>query len=101
VQGFVPDGLRAWGERNGAPASSEVHEGDAVPEGTVLDVGDPGVRRVEDATLLSVERMWTEAHRLADREPVVILAGRGVCAAMAIGMLERAGIERIVFWKRS
>jgi len=99
VLGEVDDGINAWAERRGTPASTEVALGSSRPEGAVLDVGDPGAQRAEDATVIPIERMWSRAHEFAGALRVVIVAGYGVRAALAVGMLERAGAREIVFWK--
>ena len=100
VVGTVEDGLRTWAKLGATPASTEIHDRSEAPGGTVVDVGDPGVRRFDDAVLVSVEKLWSQASRLAERAPLAILAGRGVRAAMAVGMLERAGVRDLVFWRR-
>lgn len=100
VLGYVPDGLRAWGHAFGAPASCEVTEGDEVPDGLVLDVGDPRVVLHPDATLVPVEKLWDRANEFAGEEKVTILGGAGVRAALAVGILERVGLTEIGFWFR-
>lgn len=97
VLGYVNDGLTAWGNANGAPASTEVVKGSSAPAETVLDVGDPGVRIYPGARLITVEKLWTRTDEI-EGERVAILAGRGVRASLAVGMLERAGVEEIIFW---
>jgi rhodanese-related sulfurtransferase len=97
VAGYVEDGLTAWGNAHGAPASTEVASGPQPPADTVIDVGDPGVRVHEGALSITVERLWGRTDEVPEGR-VAILAGRGVRAALAIGMLERAGFEDIVFW---
>ncbi|MEA2460533.1 MAG: hypothetical protein QOH90_710 [Actinomycetota bacterium] len=97
VLGVVEDGLNAWARSHGTPASTEVYEGGSPPSGTLLDVGDPQAPAVEGATRLSIERLWNRAPEIA--QPVVIVAGRGVRAAMAVGMLERAGKSPLFFWR--
>lgn len=98
VAGAVRDGINGWAQANGSPASTETIDGQTRPSGTVLDVGDPGAPAVEDALKISVERLWT---RTADVQgsPVIVLANRGVRAALAIGMLERAGRRDIALWR--
>lgn len=97
VLGYVEDALTAWGNRYGAPTSTEVVKGSTPPADLVLDVGDPGVRIYEDARVISVEKLWTRTDEL-QAERLAILAGRGVRASLAVGMLERAGAGEIVFW---
>ena len=97
VAGYVEDGLTAWGNTYGAPASTEVSSGPNPPADLVLDVGDPGVRVHDGALPITVERLWGRTDEIPPGR-VAILAGRGVRAALAIGMLERAGFEDVVFW---
>lgn len=99
VLGEVDDAINAWAERRGTPGSTEHTLGSARPEGTVLDVGDPGAEHVEGATVIPIERLWDRAHEFAGAQGVVIVAGYGVRAALAVGMLERAGVGEVVFWK--
>jgi rhodanese-related sulfurtransferase len=98
VHGYLNDGLRLWAEHNGTPASAETVEGPQRPEGTLLNVGDPGSALTEDALYIPLEELWRRVDEV-DGERIVIAAGRGVRAAMAVGMLERAGHTDIVFWK--
>lgn len=97
VLGYVKEGLTTWGNANGAPTSTEVVKGPSAPAETVLDVGDPGVMIYPGARLITVEKLWARTDEIKE-ERVAILAGRGVRAALAVGMLERAGIQEIVFW---
>jgi rhodanese-related sulfurtransferase len=99
VLGEVDDGINAWAERRGTPASTEAALGLSRPEGTVLDVGDPGAERPRDATVIPTERLWHRSHEFAGAQRVAIVAGYGVRAALAVGMLERAGVGELVFWK--
>jgi rhodanese-related sulfurtransferase len=99
VLGEVGDGINAWAERRGTPASTELALGFSRPDGTVLDVADPGAERAQDATLIPIERLWSRADEFAGAERVVIVAGYGVRAALAVGMLERAGARELVLWK--
>lgn len=100
VLGFVPDGLGAWANAHGAPASCEVFGSDETPDGLVLDVGDPRVVLHKEATVISIERLWNCADEFSSESKVTILAGAGVRAALAVGMLERVGVENVGFWFR-
>ena len=99
VLGEVDDGINAWAERRGTPASTEITLGFSRPEGTVLDVGDPGAEHATDAMVVPIERLWSRAHEFAGVQRVVIVAGYGVRAALGVGMLERAGAGEVVVWK--
>lgn len=100
VLGTVGNGLRQWGEAHGSPASCEVYELDQVPDGLVLDVGDPRVVLHKEATFVSIERLWDRAGDFVREEKLTVLAGKGVRAALAVGMLERAGAKDVGFWFR-
>jgi rhodanese-related sulfurtransferase len=99
VSGRIEDALTAW-SRHAPPASTDVAEGPR-PPGLVLHVGDPGaaVPEGDDVCHIPIERLWHRAHELADRDRVVIAAGYGIRAGLAVGMLERAGVGEIVFWR--
>jgi rhodanese-related sulfurtransferase len=99
VLGLVEDGVNQWAALRGAPASTETVSSDAAPEGLLLHVGDPGSRRPDGALHIPVEHLWGRAGELAGRDHVVICAGYGVRAALAVGILERAGVESITFWR--
>lgn len=98
VFGRVDDALQGWAASHGTPASTEVIEGPDAPEGTVLDVADPGVIPPEGGRHIPIDHLWARAAELAG-EQVVVAAGHGVRAALAVGMLERAGVGEVVFWK--
>jgi rhodanese-related sulfurtransferase len=98
VLGCVDDGLNAWAATRGAPASTDIVRGERPPTGTLLDVSDPGARAPEDAQRIPIETLWNRASEAGDADPVVIVAGYGVRAALAVGMLERAGRREIVVW---
>lgn len=98
VSGLLEGGIEAWAEAREDPASSEIYEGTEAPTGTVLDVGDPGVRILAGARFISIERLWERAGELRDEDKVVVPAGRGLRAALAVGMLEQVGVSDPVFW---
>ncbi|MDQ3646104.1 MAG: rhodanese-like domain-containing protein [Actinomycetota bacterium] len=106
VVGVLEDGINRWAAARGAPGSTEVVEGnrsgtkqtDGAPP-LILDVGDPGAGVVQDAVKISIERLWTRVGELDPSRRVVIASGKGVRAALAVGILERAGFEDITFWK--
>jgi rhodanese-related sulfurtransferase len=100
VNGALAGGVRAWSESYGTPASTEIITTSDAPSGLVLDVADTRVRRWADAQHLPIENLWTNAGSIEDPEGVVILAGQGVRAVLAVGMFERAGKQNVVFWKR-
>jgi rhodanese-related sulfurtransferase len=97
VLGRVLDAVNAWAGSGRAPASTEVATGEPAPEGQVLDVGDPGARPPPEALRVPVDRLWSRTDELGERAPVVVVSGFGVRAALALGVLERAGRE-VVLW---
>jgi rhodanese-related sulfurtransferase len=101
VLGSVADGINQWASARGAPVSTEVIEGDRASGGIAVDVGDPGAGRCEGARRVALERLWDEAGSLKGAGRVVVVAGVGVRAALAVGILERRGIEEVAFWRQS
>lgn len=99
VLGYVTDGVNAWVSASGKPASTEVIDALEPPEGLVLDVADPGARVPSTAKRISAEELWQRSAEVADQRRVIIVAGYGVRAALAIGMLELAGVREVVFWR--
>jgi rhodanese-related sulfurtransferase len=101
VLGSVADGINQWASTRGAPVSTEVIEGDRASGGIAVDVGDPGAGRCEGAREVALERLWDEAGSLKGAGRVVVVAGVGVRAALAVGILEHRGIEEVAFWRQS
>jgi len=96
VRGKVADPINSWARLRGAPASTEVVR--EPPDGAaVLDVGDPGVVEIDATYSIPIERLWARVDEVHG-ERVVIAAGFGVRAALAVGILERAGKE-VSFWR--
>jgi hydroxyacylglutathione hydrolase len=99
VEGVLAGGIREWSSAHGTPASTDVIEGAQAPAGgTLVNLGDPGARAPEDAMRIPIERLWAEADRVPKDEPVILVAGHGLRAALAIGILERAGVSDITLW---
>lgn len=105
VIGKVDDGINQWARLRGAPVSTEVVRGNQPPrhaaaesELKILDVGDPGAGTIQGATHIPIELLWRRVDEVHAAR-VVIASGYGVRAALAVGILERAGIKDIVFWK--
>lgn len=99
VLGQLPDAVNEWSSWYGTPASTETYRGPQPRRGTVLDVNDPGATDVDDALTVSIEQLWARVDELKDEQRVTIAAGYGVRAALAVGILERGGVEDIVFWQ--
>ena len=98
VEGVATGGVTGWGEAHGTPASTETIASWEVVEGSVLDVGDPGASVPDGALRIPIKSLWVRLDAIPKQGPVVIAAGRGVRAALAVGILERAGIEDVRFW---
>ncbi len=99
VVGTVEDAINEWAERNGTPASTETYRGPQPHRGMVLHVGDVGVPEPEGALFIPIEKLWHRVSELADEPRVYVAAGYGIRAGMGVGMLERAGVDDIVFWR--
>lgn len=99
VVGYVSDAVNGWAAENGTPASTEIVSGPTPPDGLVLDVGDPGARVTEPGSRIPIERLWSRAGEFTGEERVVLAAGAGVRAALAVGLLERAGVPEVLFWR--
>ncbi|MBW3594335.1 MAG: hypothetical protein KY391_02060 [Actinobacteria bacterium] len=96
VRGRLENGINRWAEHHGAPASTEsVTER---PDGfSVLHVNDPGTGNLDADYAIPIEKLWTRADEVTS-DRVAIAAGVGVRAALAVGILERAGKD-VVFWR--
>jgi rhodanese-related sulfurtransferase len=99
VLGKLEGGVSEWAKAHGTPASTEVVNAPS-QDATVLDVSDPGAPKAPDAVSISIEHLWVRVNELEGKPPVVICAGRGIRAALAVGMLERAGIEVLFWWTK-
>jgi rhodanese-related sulfurtransferase len=96
VLGKVEDGINRWASKRGTPGSTEIVS--ERPDGAVvLNVNDPRAA-TEDADLtIPIEELWAR-HEEIEGQRVAVIAGAGVRAAIAVGILERAGHD-VVFWK--
>lgn len=99
VVGQLPDGVNEWSRWYGTPASTETYRGPQPRRGIVLDVNDPGAAGLENAQTISIEQLWGHVEDLKGQARVTIASGYGVRAALAVGILERNGVDEIVFWE--
>jgi hydroxyacylglutathione hydrolase len=99
VLGSTGDAINEWVRSGGKPGSTEVVSQMAAPRGFVVDVADPGAKAPPDVVRIPMEQLWSRAEELGSERRVVIAAGAGVRAAMAVGMLELAGVSEIIFWR--
>jgi hydroxyacylglutathione hydrolase len=100
VLGKLEDALNAWASERGVPASTDITSSTISGTGTVLDVRDAGAPHMEDAVSIPVDQLWQRVDELGGPTRVAVLAGYGVRAALAIGILERAGIAEIIFFTK-
>ena len=96
VVGTLDDGINRWARQKGAPASTETVT-ERPDNATVLHVHDPGAGDVQADVSIPIEKLWTSVDQVSARR-VAVAAGFGVRAALAVGILERAGKE-VFFWK--
>lgn len=100
VAGAVDDGLNRWAAARPHLNSTEtVRSGVAPVGGTILDLGDRGAQRGAADIHIPLERLWDRTDELEGKDGIVIAAGYGIRAALAVGILEHAGIDKIAFWK--
>lgn len=87
VPGLLRGGIEEWSRHEGTLISTEIL--DEVPAlATVLDVGDPGAGKVHAATRIPGESLWSRVGELHVSQPVVVVAGKGIRAGLAVGILE-------------
>ena len=99
VLGKTRDAINNWAAGRGVPTSTEVITKTVEGTGTVLNVGDPGADEMEDAVYIPIDQLWRRVGEVKDASRVAVLSGYGVRAALAVGILERAGIGEILFWR--
>ena len=96
VVGKLEDGINRWAAAHGTPASTEIVR--ERPDGvTILDVNDPGVADLPSDVAIAIDQLWGRVDEVTG-DRVAIAAGYGVRAALAVGILERAGKD-VLFWK--
>lgn len=96
VSGRIDDGINRWVQRHGSPASTEIV--DELPDGVAaLHVNDPGAATIDAQYSIPIEDLWTRTGEVT-AERVAIVAGFGVRAAIAVGILERTGKD-VLFWR--
>lgn len=98
VPGMLSDGVNEWSKWYGTPASTEIYRGPQPRQSVVLDVDDPGTAELQDARRVPIEQLWGRSSEVLDEGRIFVAGGRGVRAALAIGMLERAGAQDVVYF---
>lgn len=101
VPGMLRDGINEWSKWYGTPASTEIYRGPQPRQGLVLDVADPGTGEIRDGLRIPIEQLWGRASEVLDQARIFVAGGRGVRAALAVGILERAGAQDVVYWDTS
>jgi hydroxyacylglutathione hydrolase len=99
VLGATEDTINRWAAVRGTPASTDVTEGTIAGSGVVLDVGDSAAPEVDEAVHIPIDQLWKRVEEVAEAERVAVTSGYGVRAALAVGILERAGIGEVLIWK--
>jgi rhodanese-related sulfurtransferase len=98
VLGIVRDALVRWRAERGSLAST-LNASSTPDVDVVLDVGDPGSRAPAGSLRIPVEQLWSQLGGLEGIGRVVVPSGYGVRAALAVGMLERAGVRAVEIWR--
>ena len=95
VVGEVEDAVNGWARAHerGKLVSTDMSEGPVPPFQPVLDVGDSGRRRYSDSVAIPIEHLWERVDEMKRESVVSVLSGRGMRAALAVGMLERVGVN--------
>jgi rhodanese-related sulfurtransferase len=96
VVGYLPGGVTAWPvPLGGTPVIALAN---TPPDLGLLDVADPGTQ-VSAGTVqrIPAERLWTQAGTLDRDVALGVLAGWGIRAAAAIGILEHLGFTALTY----
>ena len=96
VVGKVDDGINRWVSKRGNPGSTEIVT-EKPENASVLHVNDPGAQAADADLTIPIEELWGRTGELGTGR-IVVVAGAGVRAAIAVGILERAGHD-VAFWK--
>jgi hydroxyacylglutathione hydrolase len=99
VVGSVEDSLNQWAGKGRRIASTEVVTGQAAPDATILHVADPGATAPEGAITIPADDLWPRCDELDRSQKVAVVAGWGVRAGLAVGILERKGFDDVVLWR--
>jgi rhodanese-related sulfurtransferase len=99
VLGATDDAINRWASARGTPASTDVAEGTVEGSGVALDVGDLGAPKADDAVYIPIDQLWKRVTEVAEAGRVAVTAGYGVRAALAVGILERAGLDEVLIWR--
>jgi rhodanese-related sulfurtransferase len=98
VLGKTEDAINGWADARGIPATTERARGTLPGEGTVLDVGDPRAPHADEALRIPIDELWVRVAEL-EATRVAVTSGYGIFASLAVGILERAGIDEVILWE--
>jgi rhodanese-related sulfurtransferase len=101
VVGELDNALNLWADARGQLASTESSQGPRPPEGTIIDVSDPGRRKHDGAIELPIDGLWARREEFTDARELTVLCGRAVRAALAVGILEQAGVKNVRLWRNA
>jgi rhodanese-related sulfurtransferase len=98
VVGYLAGGVDAWPD---SPATTpQTLLAEAPVELVLVDVADPGALIPAERGALAripAERLWERSGELHPTWAIGVLAGWGVRAAAAVGILEKLGFRKITF----
>jgi rhodanese-related sulfurtransferase len=100
IAGAVDDALNRWAGEGRRIASTDVVTGETPPDGTILHVADPGAAAPDGAVTIPADDLWPRCDELDRSGRVVVVAGYGVRAGLAVGILERNGFDDVALWRR-
>ena len=99
VLGKADDAINRWADARGVPATTESARGTLPGEGTVLDVGDPRAPHADEAVRIPIDQLWMRVGELEGASRVAITTGYGIFATLAVGILERVGVDEVILWR--
>ncbi|HWD10007.1 MAG TPA: rhodanese-like domain-containing protein [Actinomycetota bacterium] len=98
VVGYFPGGVAAWPDAaGGTPVLALAN---AQPGMRLVDVADPGTQAPATWTTLvriPAEELWSRSRELDPEERIGVLAGWGVRACAAVGILEHLGFRALTY----
>lgn len=96
VAGYIKGGISDWPYAEMIQTPTASFE-DWETGHQLLNVADPGTLTGDNGLLIPVERLWLQAPELDHTFHYGVLAGWGVRAAAAIGILEHLGFRDLTF----
>jgi rhodanese-related sulfurtransferase len=96
VVGLIEKGVSGWPYQDYTSTPSQAVD-TWEPGHHLLEVADPGTIVPANSTFIPAETLWTKAAELDPTFHYGILAGWGVRAAVAVGILEKLGFRSLAF----